>query len=162
MSLEAMDETARECANFMVADYIARKKEPDRDHRKFGNLFMESDRELLRILLDIVDHMHEEKYPECEIVWTYEHAVSQAPQFRELILGKEKTVRLDSDKIEEVCELLIRNGLAAVATGFGSSYPGDPKFAIFNTICRISTNHLPFWRTFRTYLAPIRNVNPAT
>ena len=161
--LETLDPTARQCAYLMVADYMAKKKTPDRFHRQFGNLFMESDIQILHFVLEVVDILE---------------AAPKGARLFSLDISKEKTseevfffihrvehsathsYRVDSvpdtERLLNALELLIRNGLCAPHSGLGGGHPDHERFEYVDSCAIFRDHHLALLATLRGYLEPVR------
>jgi hypothetical protein len=163
MSLDAMDETARECCYLMVADYLALKKDPDRDHRLLGNLFMDSDLEMLNQYAQVSEALKSHGYIESRVVLT--RSDPPQPEGTDKIMlysGTDRMSALSPLKIEESTDALVRNGLASFPRG-GTPLPVDgPYRDIQRTFCVINAYHMPLWKSLFAYLKPVRTVRHTT
>jgi len=163
--LETMDPTAKLCIYAMVADYMTQKKAPDRSHRQFGNLFMESDANILKTALFIADqiaeHLREGGFPRATIVWVMEKGGDPRQFFPELVLGGKKAVRL-SEPPDELALILVRNSLAVIETGLGGGYPDKSRFQVRSELGSIVPHQADLWKQLRKYLEPVRVAKPST
>lgn len=157
-ALETLDPLARRCAYVMVADYMAQKKEPDRVHRQFANLFAETDSESLRMLLRVTDAVYEIGEANVNLFRGPNHGgetgfYASGGRWEPKYIASHDVTWL----IEELISLLMRNRLLAQPGGFASVEDMPPGFEKGRVVAVVDVYQRELWDRLRRYLEPVRH-----
>lgn len=157
LSLEAMDETARECAYFMVADYMAEKKTPDRLHRQISTFLTEADKPLLKLVRKI-------STAKMAIGGRYAAVTrSVLGESREQIYdiqgGRDHYKHLegieDPEQVQAACDLLVRAGLMSVWFSHMEMPHAREAMAVMEVYGAIEHFQAESWKSLHRYLEPV-------
>lgn len=159
LSLEAMDESARESAYLMVADYMARKKDPDRLHRQLSTLLMEADGPSLRLIRQITDAKMAAGGRYAFVAQSVRHPERSNERFYEVQDGHEHYRILegieDPHPLQIACDLLVRAGFMSVWFGHMEMPHARPGLAVYAVYGEIKHHKADSWLHLHDYLKPV-------
>lgn len=158
---ETLDPLARRCLYLMVADYMSAKRSPDRFHRQFGNLFMESDASILRLMwriaqvamsfqlrLFFISESRKEHGEAAERFYDMQDYGTGCVQFEDITLSS-------SSPLYDACDVLQRNGFLSPHQGtFGMTH-ARKEFGVFGVLGVTTKNQCPLWGRLYEYLSPV-------
>lgn len=159
LSLEAMNETARECAYFLVADYIAQKKEPDPLHRQISTFLMEADKPLLKVVRKISSAKMAIGGQFAAVTQSVLHAATGGERFYEVQGGSGHYKLLegidDPERLHMACDLLTRAGLMSVWSGHMELQHAREELGVRLVYGQIKHYQADSWKHLHRYLDPV-------
>lgn len=168
LGLDTMDDTARVAAYAMVADYMVQKKKPDRLYRQLGELFKDSDIEILATVLHISDALEE-----LDTDWVvFVLVAKEKPTPRNSPIRETQRhihvmrhsghfydgMALDWSDFYEALEVLMRISLVDPWGDELWDHPKPTVFEIVENSAALDSRQMDRWKQIRIYLDPLRVV----
>ena len=157
LSLEAMDETARECAYFMVADYMAEKKAPDRLHRQISTFLTEADKPILKLARRISTAKMEIGGRWAAVTRSVMRESEE--QVFDIQGGREHYKHLedigDPEQLQSACDLLVRAGFMTVWFSHMEMPHSCEGMAVQKVYAQVDHFQAESWKSLHLYLKPV-------